>query len=97
MWKKMLVLDPGDGVEGTLVFDKLVDMVLGPMLAGGDFKDESNNEQSLLGVPACDHLGAGQGDSGGQAAGVEAKQTLSRLRPWGSVSSSERWVWPLPL
>lgn len=47
------------GAEGTLVFDEFVDVVLGPVLAGGDFKDESNDEQGLLGVPARDHLGAG--------------------------------------
>lgn len=35
-------------VKGTLVFDKLVDMVLCPMLAGGDFKDKSDDEQGLL-------------------------------------------------
>lgn len=47
------------GAEGTLVFDEFVDVVLGSMLAGGDFKDKSNDEQGLLGVPAGDHLGAG--------------------------------------
>lgn len=56
---KMLVLDPGGGGRGTLVSDKLVDMVLGPVLAGGDFEDEGNDKQGLLGVPAGDHLGAG--------------------------------------
>lgn len=31
------------GAEGALVFDELVDVVLGSMLAGGDFEDESND------------------------------------------------------
>lgn len=35
-------------VKGTLVFDQLVDMVLCPVLAGGDFEDKSNDEQGLL-------------------------------------------------
>lgn len=35
-------------VKGVLVFDKLVDMVLCPVLAGGDFEDKSNDKQSLL-------------------------------------------------
>lgn len=56
------------GAGCTLVFDELVDMVLGPMFAGGDFEDKSNDKQGLLGVSAGDHLGAGQEDSGGQAA-----------------------------
>ena len=47
------------GAKGTLVFDEFVDVVLGSVLAGGDFKDESNDEQGLLGVPAGDHLGVG--------------------------------------
>lgn len=42
--EKMPVLDAGRGAEGALVFDKLVDVMLGPMLAGGDFEDESNDE-----------------------------------------------------
>lgn len=46
------------GAEGSLVFDELVDVVLSPVLAGGDFKDESDDEEGLLGVPARDHLGA---------------------------------------
>ena len=46
------------GAEGTLVCDEFVDVVLGSVLAGGDFKDESDDEQGLLGVPAGDHLGA---------------------------------------
>lgn len=58
----------GGGAEGSLVFDELVDMVLGPVLAGGDFEDESNDKQGLLGVPARDHLGARQEDSRGQQA-----------------------------
>ena len=56
------------GAEGTLVFDEFVDVVLGSMLAGGDFKDESDDEQGLLGVPAGDHLGAGWEETGGQVA-----------------------------
>lgn len=55
--EKMLILHPRGGAENTLVFDKLVDVVLGPMLAGGDFEHKSNDEQGLLGVSACDHLG----------------------------------------
>jgi hypothetical protein len=42
---------------GLLVFDELVDVVLGPVLTGGDFEDKSNDKQCLLGVPAGDHLG----------------------------------------
>lgn len=57
-WILAVVVVEG-GAEGTLVFDEFVDVVLGSMLAGGDFKDESNDEQGLLGVPAGDHLGAG--------------------------------------
>lgn len=67
MCEKRLVLDPGGGTEDTLVFDELVDVVLGPVLAGGDFEDKSNDEQGLLGVAAGDHLGWGE-HSGGQAA-----------------------------
>lgn len=63
----MLTLHPYGGAESTLVFDELVDMVLGPVLAGGDFEDKSNDKQGLLGVPARDHLGGEQvRDSGGQ-------------------------------
>lgn len=54
-------------VKGMLVFDKLVDMVLCPMLAGGDFEDKSDDEQGLLRVPTCDHLlGAGRKREGTQ-------------------------------
>lgn len=35
-------------VKGTLVFDKLVDVVLCPMLAGGDLEDKSDDQQGLL-------------------------------------------------
>lgn len=35
-------------VKGMLVFDKLVDVVLRPVLAGGDFKDKSDDQQGLL-------------------------------------------------
>lgn len=52
-------IQPVDG-EGTLVFHKLVDVVLCPMLAGGDFKDKSNDQQGLLRVPTCDHLQGGR-------------------------------------
>lgn len=69
MW---LILDPGGGAEGTLVFDELVDMVLGPVLAGGDFKDKSNDEQRLLGVSAGDHLGPGR-----------RIQEIRQRRAWG--------------
>lgn len=58
MWKRCLSWILVLGADGGLVFDELVDMVLGPVLAGGDFKDESNDKQGLLGVPARDHLGA---------------------------------------
>ena len=54
VWR-MSALHPVE-VEGWLVFDKLVDVVLRPMLAGGDFKDKSNDQQGLLRVPTCDHL-----------------------------------------
>lgn len=57
------------GTEGTLVFDELVDVVLGPVLAGGDFEDKSNDQQGFLGVAAGDHLGARQEDSGQAAQG----------------------------
>ena len=54
VWR-MSALHPVE-VEGWLVFDKLVDVVLRPMLAGGDFKDKSNDQLGLLRVPTCDHL-----------------------------------------
>lgn len=64
MWERysswiLVVVAVVVGAEGTLVFDEFVDVVLGSVLAGGDFKDESNDEQRLLGVPTGDHLGAG--------------------------------------
>lgn len=65
MWKRCSSWILVVGAESTLVFDKLVDMVLGPVLAGGDFEDKGNDEEGLLGVTACDHLGTGQEDSGG--------------------------------
>ena len=86
------------GAEGSLVFDEFVDVVLGPVLAGGDFEDESNDKQGLLGVPARDHLGARQEDSRGQAA--QSHRCRGREDPspfWIVVSSPERWVWPPPL
>lgn len=77
MWKRcsswILVL----GAEASLVFDELVDVVLGPVFAGGDFKDESNDKQGLLGVPARDHLGARQEDARGQAARGHGAQGLA--------------------
>lgn len=47
-------------VKAMLVFHKLVDVVLCPMLTGGHFKDKSNDQQGLLRVPTRDHL-RGQG------------------------------------
>lgn len=62
-------------VKGMLVFDKLVHMMLCPMLAGGDFKDKSNDQQGLLRVPTCDHL-RGQG---GREQGLSKEPRLGRL------------------
>lgn len=58
-WILVVVAAVVVGAKGTLVFDEFVDVVLGSVLTGGDFKDESNDEQGLLGVPAGDHLGVG--------------------------------------
>lgn len=78
MWRRCSSWILVVGAEGTLVFDKLVDVVLGPVLTGGDFKDESNDEQGLLGVPARDHLAAGQEIQvrRHRAEAVGARQTL---------------------
>lgn len=62
-------------VRGMLVFDKLVDMVLGPVLAGGDFKDKSNDQQGLLRVPTRDHL---WGQGGGEQDSVRAGDWAGR-------------------
>lgn len=71
------------GTEGTLVFDELVDVVLGPVLAGGDFEDKSDDQQGLLGVAAGDHLGPGRK--------IQVRSTGPRRpsSPWGSASFSE--------
>lgn len=98
--EKMLVLDPGTGAKTGLVFDELVDMVLGPVLAGGDFEDESNDEQGLLGVPAGDHLGANRrmqgirrhrataGQGGRRTRGRGVGLGLSLRRPFSFLDSS---------
>lgn len=41
---------------GPLVFDQLVHMMLGSMLAGGDLKNEGYAEQGFLGIPVRNNL-----------------------------------------
>lgn len=47
VWRRPSCIHPVDS-KGALVFHKLVDVVLCPMLAGGDFKDKSNDQEGLL-------------------------------------------------
>lgn len=59
-----------------LVFHKLVDVVLCPMLTGGHFKDKSNDQQGLLRVPTRDHL---RGQGGREQDSVTALAGQTRL------------------
>lgn len=80
MWQ-MLVLRPWQGAVGTLVFDKLVDMVLGAVLTGGDLKNKCDDQQGLLRVPVGDHLGAGRGDGVSTQPGGPLPAGLGHPRP----------------